>query len=335
MPPDWQPPVDAWQSTFAADVAEVVIGYFGCQHRTEQEPAAFDDRFRAAVRDRVGRPAVFTRARYRDASGYTNEVFIAYWRSAEDFADWWELAGFGLWFRDAARRREAFGLWREVFVVPMDRLETLFSSRHPSGVAKLAKPFAEPVREHNYWGAMRDRLAVSRVDALDSGADRWRANGNVSDSRGRRISVRVPVNICFIRSGQNWRDCDEHEFAEYSDHVVPHLTAGMAFLRDQGREVGCLICRFMDELSMEGNQARQSFGFAAFVSMAHLEAWAQHHPTHLRIFENFLQVAQCRSNPPNLKLWHEVFVTGKDGATAEYVNCHPNTGFLPHFAEIS
>jgi len=333
MPPNWQPPVDGWQSAYDEGLTEVVFGYFGCQYRDAGVPDRYENLFLASAQ-KSQRPAFVTRAHHRDASGYENDVFIAYWPSHDAFRNWWREAGFGAWYDDDARLAESFGLWREINVVPIERFETLHSSKTATGVAKLAKPFGAPVKEHNYWGGMRDRIAASDVDPFDPVDPDLSKSHSLPESRGARVRVATHDNICLIRSGQNWGDCGDDEIAAYSDEVAPHLRAGMAFLRDNPGETGCLSCRLMDEVAVDGSHAKQSFGLAAFTSMADLESWAKTHPTHLRIFNSFLAMVQRREEPPQLKLWHEVLIARGDDSICDYVNCHPNTGFLPWFGEV-
>ena len=327
MPPDWEPPVDAWQSAFDEGLSEVVFAYFGCQFRDRALPEVFEQKLQTALKSGPA-PSYVTRARHRDASGYENELFIAYWPSQTAFDDWWSEAGYGDWYDDDARLSEAFGLWREIYVVPVTRFETLHSSKDPTGVSKLAKPLGDPVQEHNYWGGMRDRIAESETDAFDPSNPDLHSTKTLRSSRGARMRVELADNICLIRSGQNWSQCAAEEIESYSDEVLPHLVAGMAFLRDNPAKTGCLSCRLMDEVALDGSHASQSFGLAAFTSMAHLEAWAKTHPTHLKIFNSFLAMVQKRETPPQLKLWHEVLVARGEDSLCDYVNCHPQTGFL-------
>jgi hypothetical protein len=330
MPPNWIPPVDAWQSAFAAELKEVVFGYFACQFRDRDMPQEFADRVLAAVQGPLA-PAFITRARHRDASMYENELFIAYWPGREAFKNWWDESGFGAWFDDADRASEGYGLWQETYIVPVQRFETLLSSKNPTGVATIGLPLDETVREHNYWGGMRDRIPSSETDSFTSPSPEAHVTRHFGVTRGQRVKVTPGENICLIRSGQNWSQCDDGELADYSDEVVPHLVAGMAYLRDNPAETGCLSCRLMDEVELDGRHAKQSFGLAAFTSMAHLEEWAKTHPTHLRIFDSFIAMAQRRSSPPKLQLWHEVIIASGQDSVCEYVNCHPQTGFLPYY----
>jgi aldoxime dehydratase len=332
MPADWQPPVDAWKAAFADELSEVVFGYFGCQFAGQAAPAEFVETFLAAIGGGANAPSFVTRARHPDASGYTNNVFIAYWPGQDAFKTWWQDAGFGRWFDNDDRLSASFGLWREVYVVPVERFETLFSSKDPTGAATLAEPFGAPVQEHNYWGGMRDRIDASATDEFAPSQPDAHRQVNLRQTRRQRVRVALPHNICLIRSGQNWGACDDDELSAYSDEVRPFLTAGMAFLRDNPGETGCLSCRLMDETALDGTEASQSFGLAAFTSMRHLEGWSKTHPTHLRIFESFLAMVQKREQPPKLKLWHEVLIADSRNSLCEYTNCHPRTGYLPWFA---
>ena len=51
--------------------------------------------------------------------------------------------------------------------------------------------------------------------------------------------IRPHQNLCIIRSGQDWGETDEAERRMYFEDVEPFLTAGMRFLRDEGRAIGC------------------------------------------------------------------------------------------------
>ncbi len=172
MPRGWRPPVDAWQAEFTDEQHERVIAYFGVQFWVGADVGDFLDHFTPADSNSA-RPATMTRARHVDASGYENVCFITYWHSLTDYQQWWDGSGFGEWWAADSRLREAFGLWREVYAVTPARFETLFSSRNPTGIARLGNPFGEPLLEHNYWGGMRDRMRASSIDGdpLESSAE--------------------------------------------------------------------------------------------------------------------------------------------------------------------
>lgn len=330
MPENWQPPVDAWQAEYDNDLQERVFAYFAVQFRPPVDISAFTDAFQSAAKRAHG-PQTYSRAAQTDASGYENNCFIAYWDRQSLLDAWWRESGFGDWWNSEVRLGEEFGLWREVYAVSPKRFETLSSSPHPTGVACLGKPFGKPVREHNYWGGMRDRVHAASVDGdpLTSSIGPVLPQPQIGATRGVRIAVPVPDNLCLIRSGQDLGLCGPEEAATYYDVVHPNLVAGMAYLRDNPVEAGCASCRFMTETDDAGVPLPTSFGLAAFASMAHLEEWAHNHPSHLAIFASFFEMLKACDGKLQLRLWHEVVVCSGQSSVCEYVNCHPRTGLLP------
>jgi aldoxime dehydratase len=111
-------------------------------------------------------------------------------------------------------------------------------------------------------------------------------------------------------------------------------TKGMKFLMENPAETGCLACRFIQQLTEDGDADDKTFGMAYFVDMSRLEAWSKSHPTHLAIFGSFMSVAQRLGNAITLRLWHEVAALPTDCTTLEYVNCHRWTGLLPFLGLI-
>jgi aldoxime dehydratase len=81
-------------------------------------------------------------------------------------------------------------------------------------------------------------------------------------------------------------------------------------------------------LNDHGAPSDHTFGLAFFRSLEDLEGWAEHHPTHLAIFNAFLEFAPRYGPAMRSRYWHEVSVLPADGQIAEYVNCAPGTGLL-------
>ncbi len=99
----------------------------------------------------------------------------------------------------------------------------------------------------------------------------------------------------------------------------------MDFLRDHGADVGCYSNRYVQHVDTDGLPVEKSFGVSHWRSLAHLERWAETHPTHLLIFGTFLKhVPQLQ----NLRLYHEVSVFDAGAQRYEYVNCHAGTGLM-------
>ena len=87
--------------------------------------------------------------------------------------------------------------------------------------------------------------------------------------------------------------------------MQPVLKAGMAFLRDRGDEVNCYSCRYMTQID---EPTENTFGLAFFKTLGDLEGWAHSHPTHLAIFNTFMEIAPKYGPELQLRLWHEVSV---------------------------
>ncbi|MDE0154955.1 MAG: phenylacetaldoxime dehydratase family protein [Gammaproteobacteria bacterium] len=330
MPKDWEPPYPSWSAQFKPQVRTVVVGYFAVQHR-DGNVAGFK-RWMQSLLSIDNAPLHHEQARYTDEAGHTNHVYICYWTEQERYNRWAAAPQVMEWWDDPARQEGVAGYWREVIFAPIERLETLFSSEDGAGMAKLAIGFGNPIREHGYWGGMRDRMTASEHNDFSSKiGDRLVSLPSVECKR-KRVRITPPENICLIRSAQNWMQCQGSELDLYLNDVHPVLLEGMNFIRDNPLETGCISCRFMDELNGSGEKQSKTFGMAYFLTMAHLESWVRSHPTHLAIFRSFHQMVQQLNFQLDLKLWHEVIVLPEGPHVFEYLNCHERTGLLPYFS---
>ncbi|KAL0260204.1 hypothetical protein SLS55_003888 [Diplodia seriata] len=226
------------------------------------------------------------------------------------------------------------GWFREVLFPSIDRYETIFSSADvgDEGGARLREGLSGPVREHVYWGSMRDRMPAAQVDGLvgETETETETAGEGDGPTEGRRVVVRGRRNLCIIRSGQDWSDMVPRERKLYLETMHPVLVRGMDFLRDEGRAIGCHSCRFVDELDPAdlGRETERTFGFAFFRDMEALEKWSKSHRTHLDIFGRFLQYVKELDGDISLRLFHEVLALTPEQQLLEYVGCHSRTGML-------
>lgn len=321
MPQGWEPPVPAWSSTFRDVDAGVSMAVVGFQHAARINVTDRIAALHAALEGAEIRDLVTS-----DAGGGLHEtVCIAYWRdqtAAKILLDGDAFTAF--WEAEAAKGD--VGLMKELVNIPFERTETLFSDPvHQHGYSQIRDGVVGPIQHHQYWGGMRDRIPVSARDALDAPVP-----VRVVETDGNRMVVEAHENLCFIRSGQDWSHCQDEQLAEYQERIEPVLRAGMTFLRDQGDEVNCYACRYMRDLNLDGTLAKRSSGMAYFRTMADLEGWAEHHPTHLKIFNTFLSIAPKYGPDLQLRLWHEVSVLPATDCRAEYLGCRPGTGWMPN-----
>jgi len=323
-PADWQPPVPAWSAQLPVHAATAALGV---QDRGGAALALLNAAL-TKVLSGGHAPAIVERTQYLDSSGYDTAVAILYWRSLADFSRWLD-GPFNAWWFAPERTEGAAGYFIEAFSMPRHRTETIFSAPDfRAGAGEMEEGRVGPILEHNYWGAMRDRLEVASNDPLSALLSQRVIVGSPERSR---VRVVAPPNLCIIRSGQDWALCEQDEREEYFAAVYPALTTGMRYLSEHPDESGCYSCRFMSHVDPDGQSLPRTFGLACFGSLEHLERWARSHPTHLEIFGRFIKLATRMGPAMRLRLWHEVCVLGPEGLSRfEYANCHAATGLLPY-----
>lgn len=323
MPPDWRPPAPAWESRWEDSGDPLVTGCFGIQG----DSPSLLDAWVASAFTGTHAPLAFDQGAFVDAKGVANHLYIAYWRRSA-YESWWRLDGASGWWGDQRRLMEDVGYWRELFTMPFDRFETLHSTTDPHGVGVSANGMEGPIEEHGYAGAMRDRIPCSDGDDLRGVADMHEALSAERSDGGRRVLVRPPANMCVIRSGQNWSCCDEEQKTWYLEQLHPVLLEGMRYLRDNPIESNCYSLRFVDQKDAAWGATEQSFGLGYGMDVHAFEDWAKSHPTHLAIFEGFLNMAAAFGENLQLRLWHEVTALPWHGCEFEYIDCHSETGLL-------
>ncbi len=334
-PHDWVPPVPA----FSARISEpVTIAYYAIQ---VGKNSADLDAFRAwtrALTEGAAAPEWRDCAEYTDENGLHTWMSIFYWRAEPDtYRDWTARPDYRAFWNDSARLEGDSGYFREVLHVPNERLETLYSHTDmDTGVGGNTGEHEGPIQAHNYWGSMRDRLPLSGTDPLDP-PQLITVAGNPMrhQTRGARVSHAGVANLATIRSGHLYGDVTGRELEVFEGEIMPSLHEGMAYLHANPVETGCYVVRDMTETDGEGVARKRGFATAHFDSLTRLEDWAESHPTHLRIFGRFIELATELKGDIKLKLWHEVTVVPADMQEFEYLNCHPGTGMLPYAAELT
>jgi len=326
-PETYVPAFASWAARMGADVTRIVIAHYGIQWR---EAASTDaahatmDMIIAWLKGEAG-PGHHELVRYVDEAGFQTLTAVAYWDDIERFGRWQNDGALESWFRSDDRLTDGHGYFREILWPSITHVETLFSSSDKfEGAAVLARTFSGEIREHGYWGGMRDRIPASQTDALvPCGSPRIDGAGT-----GRRVRIQGHDNLALIHSGQDWSETAEGERERYLGGVEPILRAGMDFLRDHGLAIGCYFNRYVTLQDEGGLPREKSFAVSAWRSLEHLERWAESHPTHLAIFDSFMRIVQPSGAMMRLRLFHEVVVAKASEQTYEYVNCHSKTGLM-------
>ncbi|KAH9876926.1 hypothetical protein IAQ61_002287 [Plenodomus lingam] len=336
-PPNYVPPFSAYCARFPITMDSLVMATIGAQYETA---AKNDGKGIATIKafltnaPEAVRPSFWQVTSMTDKRGAYNIAVIAYWRAVEVHEQWETQSGFRPWWQSPERENEAHGWFQEILRPTVDRFETNFSNpAYVEGAANLQEHMSGKVREHGYWGSVRDRMAAAQDDELkcESGprpADKSTNGSSSNEKSASRVHVEGMKNLCVIRSGQDWSDTLPEERKLYLETMQPVLVTGMKYLRDEGKEDGCYAMNLWDVVDSETYKAdrERTFGLGYFEDLASLEKWSKSHPTHINIFTGFLRYAKKLNDNPSLRLFHEVYSLEEDQQLFEYVGCHEESG---------
>lgn len=300
----------------------VCTAYLGIQHRHGAWPQAADEAWRWLLDSLRADGGAFTidSAVFVDRTGHGHRLLACY-SAGEVFDRWWRRTGHR-WTADAHSTPQV-GRFAEIFRPTMDRLEAIAEGAVWHGLTRLAGRVSGPVQEQGYWGAMRDRLALSQTDAMaPEGEFKCWVEGSL-------IRVRPPSNLCLMRTGQDWSQGGAQERQSYLAHIEPTMKASMDLLDASGPNLGGLCNRYAWVLGEEGRTRSETFGMSVWRSLEHLERWAEVHYSHLASYLGAVRHAQQFGDDAAFSRYHEVIVPAADQVTLEYRNCHEETGLLP------
>ncbi|WP_285433078.1 phenylacetaldoxime dehydratase family protein [Pseudomonas sp. fls2-241-R2A-110] len=326
VPDEYQPPFPMWVGRADEQLEQVVMGYWGVQYRGEDQREAALNAMRhiAASLSLPDGPLSHDLTHHTDNSGYDNLMIVGYWKDPAAYCLWLRTPEVIEWWSSEDRVSEGLGYFREIVAPRAEQFETLYGFRDElPGVGAVMDSISDEIEEHGYWGSMRDRFPISQTDWMAPCGELTVIAGD--PAKGGRVVVQGHDNIALIRSGQDWADAGDDERSLYLNEILPTLQAGMDFLRDSGKDLGCYSNRFVNYIDLEGNFLNLSYNIGHWRSLEKLERWAESHPTHLRIFVTFFRVATSLSK---LRLYHEVSVSDAKDQVFEYINCHPQTGML-------
>ena len=325
-PESFQPPYDAHTTIFPAEWREYVMGQFAVQIAPGADGAETERALDGALAQSPA-PLHVERVDTTDAQGCLNKVRMAYWRNAGDYAEWRANPAVTEFLQHTLEG--PVGLWREVIVAPADNVDpTGGAARHLWGVGRHLKQVWE--RYHAYYGSMRDRMPNGRVPEIEGQDITLQPRDNVA-SEGRRLTVDLPHNLCFIRNVSGWRNCPPEVKRTFIDELLPVYERGARYLCDNPVEVSCISARLCDVVDDDPPTEIDSETLAWFTSLTALEAWTHRHPTHAAIFRKAQEIGMRFGFDAKMDLGHEVVVVPHGGVDTEYNNCHPETGFLRFF----
>lgn len=317
---------------FPDGVSHLVHGLYGVQSRDAAAAAAFIATFCELCVLPDG-PRHLERGRYRDAAGFDCEIMLAYWTDTAAEQRWRATPDVQAWWLALPLAGSDTGYWREVLMPAKERFQYAAGVEDPAGSSAILPLI--PCRTFGYWGAYRDRLPASHHDRFASPLAEVPAP-RVHDTRGRRLAVRVPDNLCYIREGQGWEHCGADEQRVWDEQMAPVLDQWVAFLGADPIATGCLSIRDCQELDVatgKPNARRSQLAF--LLSLGHIEHAARTEPTHLAVHRRFIAMYTEPRFTPRMHVWVEVLIVKHDELVTEYVNCHPDTGLLPFFDVVA
>ncbi len=330
-PPGFVPAVQRWSVRLPGP--NLRVAFFAAQALDAGAIAAspFPGWVSSALQGHPHGPTALDHARFRDDAGFINHVVAAYWVDHARFSVWSADAAVAAWWADAARLAGDVGVWREVLTVPPERQETIYWIDYPAGLMRSPDVAVFPTPYCGYYGAMRDRLPLAATDPLDAppgtSLDQTDRGGF-----GQRWRVHPPGNLAVIRSANTWGAMDAEQLADYHQRLRGPLDRGMAYLRQNPGGTGCALLRMQQTTDADGTPQPEAHALGYFLSLRHMEGWAEGHSTHAAIFGAAIARYKRYGSANQLRTWHEVFVLPEGGQLLEYTNCHPATGLLPYFA---
>jgi hypothetical protein len=281
--------------------------------------------------DHAAGPTCIDHARARLESGRVEHVVSAYWVFKNRFEAWKADTQAEDWWASPERLIGSHGAWREMLWVPRDRQESIYWKDYPAGLMASQDVTVFPTPYCGYYGAMRDRLPAAATDALDAPDGAGLAPQPDRMGYGERWSVRPPGNLAVIRSGNTWGRMDDEQHADYEAKLRAPLQAGMDYLAQNQLPSGCATMRWLGTTDIDGSPAPEEHALAYFLSLRHMERWAEDHATHAAIFRAAIERYRHFGPRNQLRTWHEVYVLPEGDQCFEYLNCDPRTGLLPWF----
>lgn len=330
-PKDFVPAVQRWSVALPNRYDRYFVSFYGVQGANAEAvyASSFFPWLEAALHLR-GAPIVHDHARFVDEQGLTNHIVALYWVEPTQHDAWQGDPAVTEWWNDPARLNEACGYFRECLTVPLDRQETLYWQDYPAALSKAEEVSIYPTPWCGYYGAMRDRIPLAAVDAMET-VQTALGEPVMRDSKGARWRLRTPHNLAVIRSAAYWGACDAEQHEDFMTKLRAPLETGMTYLRENAGPTGCASLRYQQTCNSTGETEAEAHALGYFLSLSHLETWAEQHPSHHAIFSAAIARYKKYGTANQLRTWHEVYVLPAEGQFFEYVNCAPQTGILPYF----
>ncbi|MEU6697782.1 phenylacetaldoxime dehydratase family protein [Pseudonocardia sp. NPDC046786] len=320
---------------FPDGAADVGFALFGVQTHDDTTTDSFVTELRGLFAGPAGPGKVERCHRYDPRVGHET-ILLAYWTSAAGAAEFLASEPVSSWWNALPTDAGSTGYWREAMSPRAGRFHYFGVGPHQVGITTILP--SQPTDKFGYWGGYRDRMEDSPKDDFASPLDELPAAREYS-TRGRRIVVTAPDNLCFVREGADTSHVEDPTEQKLWDELLrPASQKWISYLATSPRTSGCASIIDTTEQDLEsGTDLRKASQFAYFLTLGHLEHAARTQPSHLALYNAFMGAATELAEAGvamGLFIWAEAHILGARELSAEYVNCHPTTGLLPFFAQV-
>lgn len=326
------PQVQRWSFQLPPDCMQMRVGFLAVQGVDDAalEKSAFFKWARSAL-SHPASPTTFDHARFTDTQGLRNHVITAYWIDERRFERWRSDDVLQSWWTSNERLHDGAGVWREMLRVPRERQESIYWRDYPAGLMSSEEVAVYPTPYCGYYGAMRDRIPLAANDPLDAPEGLALVVQSGRGGYAERWRITPPHNLAVIRSANSWGRMDEEQLADFETKLKKPLDDGMAYLRGSPLPTGCASLRMQCKLDTDGRLLPEEHALGHFLSLRHMEKWAEDHATHAAIFKAAMSRYKRYGKDNQLRTWHEVYVLPAGDQLFEYINCGPETGLLRWF----
>jgi phenylacetaldoxime dehydratase/aldoxime dehydratase len=319
-----------------AVIRQIVFAQFGIQGPGAGSGEHFVTALRALFALPDG-PRVVERCHHRDAAGYHEDILMAYWLETDAYRRWRHGPEVSSWWRNLPADGE-LGYWREVLAPDRDRFGLLafgINDKRRFGCTHAAK--SKPSENWGYWGGYRDRFAASKTDRFEPEIGGGPSPGQGHASKGKRIRLTAPNNLCFVREGADVSAVTHaQERRAWETRVKPVFEKFVAYLRDNPALSGAICLRDTIEQDLDtGADLPKHNTLIYFRSLRHMERAARTQPSHLALYNTYMQMLEdlgAAAISPEMIAWAEAHILPRGTTELEYVNCHEQTGLIPYCA---
>ncbi len=320
---------------FPETMTNMVFALYGIQTEDDARTQQWVADLRRLFKDPNG-PGHVERCHARHPVTGHNTVLMAYWTDMAAARAWKESAPVRDWWDGLPDDEEGVGYWRECLAPSVGRFHFFGVGPHKVASNALLQPTGSD--KFGYWGGYRDRMADHDTDSFESSLDALPPR-RIHPTYGRRVRVQAPNNLCFVREGADPSHITVARERElWERQLKPASQKWVQYLADSPATSGCVTITDTVEQDLEtGEDLDKNSQFAYFQSLRHLERAARTQPSHLALYNTFMGTFMelaAEGIDMGLFIWAEAHIVRNGELNAEYVNCHPMTGLLPHFATV-